>query len=266
MSVRRASSAKSSLSTNPSSSTTYSFQHLLESPPSSPLLPSMLLRHGENPSYFRKRSALKPLLRVAAWICGMGLIFWFGLTVVLPGSSRRTSSYISSHGESYELATGEPLPDGPTPWLVTDKRGRRKWTVLIQPTLDFPLKPDQYTRICSESDEISKHVQESGHHDDQQHHAGHFGYYHVDQNFMDVFEAEQRGLLPGAQGRQSSWMWKSSADEKDEFCEKSMTYVLETTDAGLGNTLMGLWLSYGLAQKEGRAFFIDDSNWYDILS
>ncbi|KAJ8122386.1 hypothetical protein ONZ43_g1405 [Nemania bipapillata] len=33
------------------------------------------------------------------------------------------------------------------------------------------------------------------------------------------------------------------------------------SSAGLGPTLMMLWTAYGLAQKEKRAFFIDDSRW-----
>ncbi|KAL8770713.1 MAG: hypothetical protein Q9209_003580 [Squamulea sp. 1 TL-2023] len=36
---------------------------------------------------------------------------------------------------------------------------------------------------------------------------------------------------------------------------------METADAGLGKTLLGLWIAFGLAQEERRAFFIDDSNW-----
>lgn len=51
-----------------------------------------------------------------------------------------------------------------------------------------------------------------------------------------------------------------------KMCERSLTYVLESPDAGLGLTLMGLWMSYGLAKKEGRGFFIDDSNWYSKVS
>jgi len=37
---------------------------------------------------------------------------------------------------------------------------------------------------------------------------------------------------------------------------------METSDAGSENSLMGLWMSYGLAQKEDRAFFVDDTRWY----
>jgi hypothetical protein len=48
---------------------------------------------------------------------------------------------------------------------------------------------------------------------------------------------------------------------ESDVCEKSLTFVMETHDAGLGKTLMMLWTAYGLAQKEGRAFFVDDSRW-----
>jgi hypothetical protein len=40
-----------------------------------------------------------------------------------------------------------------------------------------------------------------------------------------------------------------------------MTFVLETADAGLGPSLMMLWTLYGLAKKQGRGFFIDDTRW-----
>lgn len=56
--------------------------------------------------------------------------------------------------------------------------------------------------------------------------------------------------------------WKvQHAGFKGKICERSLTYVLETTDAGIGKTLMGLWLAYGLAKREDRAFFIDDAYW-----
>ena len=88
---------------------------------------------------------------------------------------------------------------------------------------------------------------------------------------MDVQEAEEHGLLPVKQddgtipSQQTSDVAERSSTKHlptdEKICEKSLTHVLETTDAGMGKTLMSLWLSYGLAQKEGRPFFIDDSNW-----
>ena len=50
-------------------------------------------------------------------------------------------------------------------------------------------------------------------------------------------------------------------ESKDKVCERSLTYVLETGNAGFGSTLMGLWMAYGLAQEEDRDFFIDDRYW-----
>lgn len=112
---------------------------------------------------------------------------------------------------------------------------------------------------------------------------GHYGYYHVDKNFMDVAEAEEHGALPGIGGEHEATsvqrVWNAVVGEDSmsegqqmkagtevtavkKACKRSLTYVLETEDAGFGKTMMGLWLSYGLAKKEGRAFFIDDNNWY----
>ena len=112
--------------------------------------------------------------------------------------------------------------------------------------------------------------------------AAHRAYYQADRNYMEVDEAEEHGLLPGLQSKTSTSvrkMWNSVMGEDGEdqdiramketleglsICQRSLTYVLETEDAGFGATMMGLWMSYGLAQKEGRAFFIDDTNWYEV--
>ena len=100
-------------------------------------------------------------------------------------------------------------------------------------------------------------------------HAAHYDYYHVDQNFMDVAEAEAHGLLPGIKAKNSVLREKDGSlvgENKDslidsEICDKTLTFVLETSDAGLGKGLMMLWTAFGLAQKEGRHFFVDDSRW-----
>ena len=95
---------------------------------------------------------------------------------------------------------------------------------------------------------------------------------------MDVAEAEKQNLLPVAKREELGSKTKAAGglEEKESVnedmetpgqregnvCGRSLTYIMESADAGLGVTLMGLWMSYGLAQKEGRAFFIDDTNWY----
>lgn len=93
---------------------------------------------------------------------------------------------------------------------------------------------------------------------------------------MDIQEAEEHRLLPGkfddtlVAGQDQSGttdlvkegLKTKHAGSKRKICEMSITYVLETTDAGIGRTLMGLWIAYGLAKEEDRAFFIDDTHWY----
>ena len=129
---------------------------------------------------------------------------------------------------------------------------------------------------------MAKHVLELKSHRALHGLEGHFPYYHVDTNFVDVYEAEEHGIVPKSEPRRKEWSWESMASisgteqkgstdkgpktpqskGQDNVCEKSLTYVMESGDAGLGRTLMGLWMSYGLAMKEERAFFVDDSNWY----
>lgn len=157
------------------------------------------------------------------------------------------------------------LPDFPTPVVVTDRRGRAKWTVSIPPDHTFPLEPQQYLEICTQNMEVANHVADLHAHLHRPH--GHYDYYHVDPNFMDVAEAEAHGLLPGPKAKTSMKGDGSLIGEKKDgliesaVCEKTMTFLLETHDAGLGKMLMMLWSAYGLAQKEGRHFFIDDSRW-----
>ncbi|RMZ82859.1 hypothetical protein DV737_g1904, partial [Chaetothyriales sp. CBS 132003] len=71
---------------------------------------------------------------------------------------------------------------------------------------------------------------------------------------MDVDHAQSTGLLPS-----QIHIAEPGEDQSLPVCEKSLTFVLDATDAGLGSSLLGLWLSYGLAQEENRAFFLDDS-------
>ena len=81
---------------------------------------------------------------------------------------------------------------------------------------------------------------------------------------MSVDEAEALHLLPSiAEGQKHiSVVGHPNGSYSDlPTCQSSLTFVMETTEAGFGNTLLALWLSYGMAKKEGRTFFIDDSKW-----
>jgi len=159
--------------------------------------------------------------------------------------------------------------------MLVDLRGRTKWTVHIPENLEFPLAPHVYAELCSDTDDIAAQVSECKDRTRSKARKACSSYYHVDKGFLDVQEAQDRGLIPksketlggkvvvGTRGRYSKSEGLNQTKDNDTgaVCEKSLTYVLESDDPGLGNTLMGLWMAYGLALKENRAFFIDDSRW-----
>lgn len=264
LSLRHAGSYNSS-DRGPLSSTSsrFSFHHLIASPPPSPSLPALIPRHGKPVALHKPQS----LVRAIFWLLGVLLILYFGITQLQPGYSVHSVGWATDAGDQYEMVGGSELPDFPTPVVVMDKRGRAKWTISIPPNLQFPLQPSQYAEICKQNMEVANHVVDLHKHGHEGH--SHYDYYRVDPNFMDVAEAEALGLLPGAKGRTSMSTGQDgniigeNTDElvESEVCDKSMTFLMETADAGLGKTLMMLWTAYGLAEKEGRAFFVDDSRW-----
>ncbi|KAL3423859.1 hypothetical protein PVAG01_05606 [Phlyctema vagabunda] len=248
-----------------STSSRFSFNHLIVSPPPSPSLPALVPRHGRiSPVHTPRRC-----LRVALWLSGVLVIVYFGFIAIKTDHSVPSVGWSLLSGEQYEMVEESELPDYPTPVVVTDKRGRAKWTVSIPPDQPFPLAPQDYAMICSQNMEVANHVRETHSHKPVSH--GHFGYYYVDPNFMDVHEAEEHGLLPGPKANGKTSMVNGVegniiGEKKDslietEVCQKSLTFVMETHDAGLGKTLMMLWMAFGLAQKEERSFFIEDSRW-----
>ncbi len=89
------------------------------------------------------------------------------------------------------------------------------------------------------------------------------GYYYTDPHFMDISDAESHNLLSGISSVKSTPQSEGSLSDESPMrqCDRSLTYVLETSSAGLGQTLLSLWLAFGLARSEKRAFFIDDTNW-----
>jgi hypothetical protein len=170
----------------------------------------------------------------------------------------------------YDIPMLNELPDFPMPIAVTDAQGRSRWTISIPPTSKFPLPMKDYSDICSKCQEVATHVREL-YGQSKLSQGTQLDYYYEDPYFMDVREAEKWGLLPGLEGK--AWTAAAQAQNRDlvgqrkdgqagmETCRTSLTFVLESSDAGLGPTLMMLWMAYGLAQKEKRAFFIEDSRW-----
>ena len=156
--------------------------------------------------------------------------------------------------------------------IVQDTKGKSRWTVSIPSKYEFPLKPQHYRDICTQSMEMSKQLRE-----DAQANSGiarrMLGYYQKDQYYIDIGDAEAQGLLPHSTvtgERPKGFVDDAAIADKEpndgqKVCDKTLTYVMETSDAGFGNTLMRLWMSYGLAKAENRTFFIDDTRWYAPL-
>jgi len=209
----------------------------------------------------------------------VGVMLWFVQSKLAYERPPSAVIYSSHNGDAYEIVGQDTLPELPSPVIVTDRRGKSKWTVSIPPGLGFPLRPKEYSDICAQSTDVSQHVVQLKSHGGDHHYGGDVSYYHVDPNYMDVAEAEKQGVLPGVSDKPARWTWKAETGkeggkdamsedletiqdlEKIPVCDKSLTYVMGSSDARFGETLMGLWMSYGLAKKEGRAFFIDDVNW-----
>ncbi|KAI0385832.1 hypothetical protein F5Y04DRAFT_157882 [Hypomontagnella monticulosa] len=266
LNLRRAASYQHEKAPLSATSSRFNFNHLMFSPPPSPGLPALVPRPRKTSSGPRPSR----VLRVAGWLFGLALTIFIVRAVLKKDVQVPVVGWALDGREEYEMVGQYDLPDFPTPIAVTDRKGRSKWTVSIPPTYDFPLTTKEYSDICAKCREVAAHVRElHGHAKPSQ--QAQTNYYHEDPYFVDVGDAEKRGLLPGVEGK----AWKVTAraqsghlvgDMTDglvdkSVCKTSLTFVLESTDAGLGPTIMMLWMAYGLAQKEKRSFFIDDSRW-----
>lgn len=236
---------------------------LSRSPPVSPSLPSLVPRHGKKQPQTSHTRLVKRVL-----IGGFAVILLLWLVVRQLHASAQSSSSYEGGGDEWEMAGGTQLPQEPSVVAMADDAGKMRWTVSIPAGYEFPLRPAQYRDICHQAEEVSRDIRQEAHTS-----AGitkrMLNYYQNDQYYIDVQEAEAQALLPPskASGRPKGFVEDEMiADGLSttglKVCERSLTYVLETEDAGFGNSLIRLWMSYGLAKAENRAFFIDDSRWY----
>lgn len=221
-------------------------EFLLHSPLPSPALPSILPRHGKKPPALNTRRALRYL----TWIFILTLAFYMVQfmrstdTHALPDGR-----YEREDGQIYEIVEDTSLPDWSSPLAVMDNEGNSRWTIHIPSYKGFPLPSHEYADICSHIDEVAAHVASA---QGNLNAASNLSYYETDPNYIDVAEAQLNDFIPF----DPSFKPGGSLP----VCASSMIYVLDTSDAGLGSSLLGLWLAYGLAQRERRAFFIDDSH------
>ncbi|KXJ95494.1 hypothetical protein Micbo1qcDRAFT_157457 [Microdochium bolleyi] len=268
LNLRRAASYQNDRGALSSTSARFSFNHLISTPPPSPGLPPPRVTRPRKASNAPRPSRV---FRLLFWI-GSLVAFLYVISLIARQFAARVPSVVSwalDNQDEYEMVGQDELPDFPTPLAVTDARGKAKWTVSIPQTQEFPLSVEAYADMCAQCREVAAHVKEL-HGESLTKQQGRSGYYQRDSYFVDVKEAEAHGLLPSV-GK--TWKLGGRSIEKPligetwdylvqkPVCKTSLTFILESADAGLGTSLMMLWMAYGLAQKENRAFFIDDTRW-----
>ncbi|PNY20404.1 Uncharacterized protein TCAP_07422 [Tolypocladium capitatum] len=248
-------------------SSRFSFNHLLFSPPPSPRLPAPVPPPKHSSSHIFTTRRPRRLVRLLVYFTGLvaalhlvAFVFWNrnALPAAFPHAEE-------GHGE-FDMVAHDVLPDFPTPIVVAHGRKPWKWTVSIPRDYDFPLSIGEYAEMSGRCREASAHARRLHHKtplsDDMM-----LARDDPDDHFVDVQEADRAGLLPGAGGvgspkRPGHFVgldWEAMAAKP--VCESSLTYALETPEAGIGASLMTLWTLYALAKDQGRAFFVDDSRW-----
>lgn len=237
---------------------------LSPSPPPSPSLPSLIPRHGKK---LATTSHSRLVKRILIGAVGVAILVWIIIRQIYTHQTQSTD--YGDDGEEWEMVGDNNLPQDPSAIMIQDVKGNSKWTVSIPHNSEFPLRPAQYRDICHQSMELSTQMYK-----DAKANINiakrMLNYYTKDKYYLDVQEAEQQALLPPskAQGRPKGFVddeaiaANKGATNGMKVCDKSLTYVMETEDAGFGNTLIRLWMSYGLAMSENRTFFIDDTRWY----
>ncbi|GAO14434.1 uncharacterized protein UV8b_02642 [Ustilaginoidea virens] len=250
-----------------STSSTFNFNHLLFSPPPSPGLPALVPRQ-------RKRSAsdlifkARPsrVLRTILWFSTLCAAFYFSVSVAF--RHRHVIPIVLPYfgDPQYEMVGQDSFPDFPTPVVVHDAKKRPRWTVFVPRNYEFPLSVDEYSAMNALCREVSARTRDL-HHKPPLSDQTLLLKGKSDDYFVDVHEAEQTGLLSvkpkGQPPKHSGHFVGLSLESKSgkPFCDRSLTYVLESSNAGLGEAMMALWTVYSLAKEQDRSFFIDDSRW-----
>ena len=238
-------------------------------------LPSPLLKHARESQqgFFDGWQQRTPRWRTMVMLTVLAAVMICYSLVPFFGADAQFDAVFAHSDKQIDLINGAPVPDHPTPLIFQDHNGKPRWTISIPPSYGFPLEHHEYSQLCSTSEGVSKSVEAMTGRSRIQSKAGdHFWkrpYYASDRGFMSIDEAQDSGFLPTMPGdlQHISVVGRANGSKIEQpVCQSSMTFVMQTSEAGFGNTLLALWLSYGLAQKEGRAFFIDDSDWYDFLS
>lgn len=224
---------------------------LSQSPPPSPALPSLIPRHGKKPADRRSKHMRKLLL----WGAIALLVVWWCLTWFTGRKGASPYVWPVKNGDDWQMQYENKVPKEPSAVVATNLDAKTRWTVSIPSSYDFPLLPKYYADICQQTMPVMKNVM--GMTGPMRHKA----YDWKDPNFVDIKEAQQQGFLEEDDEESIKVVGGESIPADAEVCKKSLTYVMETSNPSFGKTLLEMWMAFGLAMEEGRAFFIDDSYW-----
>ncbi|TQV96853.1 hypothetical protein V2A60_000512 [Cordyceps javanica] len=240
-----------------SSSSQLPLSSLLWSPPPSPSLPSLVPR--------RRRASSNPFSRrpsrIVRFLLYLCLLSSLGYLVVRFFGHNVSSLALLEH--EYNMVAQDDLPDFPTPIVIADSRGRSKWTVSIPRNYRFPLSMDDYAEMMGHCREAAIRQPSDAAPATSQAPVNKHGL----NRFVDVVEAEKTHILPSSdvlpskRSHSGNFVGLRGSLDHLPVCQSSITYVLESTNAGIGHALMSMWTSYGVAKELGKAFFIDDSRW-----
>lgn len=216
-------------------------------PPHSLTLSTSITKENISRPHARSRFVLA--LQLCSVLCAV-IVLW---RIAFNESFKPVNIRISGSDISYAIeVSGRDgvFPDEPSVLTVTDTGGHSRWTVHIPHNYSFPLRSGHTQQICKEGELSRGSISQQSRLVKTKAWRRKSSYYSTDKTFLDVEEAENIGVLP-----------QSSNQDTSKVCDKSITLALDAEDASFGKSLLMLWLSYGLARREGRAFFIDDTRW-----
>ncbi|KAK3639489.1 hypothetical protein LTR56_012460 [Elasticomyces elasticus] len=219
----------SSSGTTHSARSSLSEQFSFSSPLASPTLPPPVTKENRRRTHFGRTAFLKLLAAtLVVLLLFRELLCWTSTDVDSPNASLPSQAGVA-----------------PTAVLVPDSTGHTRWTVSIPSNSSFPLNNEQYSSICHEGEVLREKLARNSRIGRLRDFQRHRGYYAKDWSYLDV--SETSSSIPAASNQSNT-------------CSTSLTVALDS-DASFGKSLLLLWLSYGLAKHEGRAFFVDDSRW-----
>ncbi|KAK5711598.1 hypothetical protein LTR15_012441 [Elasticomyces elasticus] len=219
----------SSSGTTHSARSSLSEQLSFSSPLASPTLPPPVTKENRRRTHFGRTSFLKLLAAtLVVLLLFRELLCWTSINVDSPNASLPSQAGVA-----------------PTAVLVPDATGHTRWTVSIPSNSSFPLSNEQYSSICHEGEVLREKLARNSRIGRLRDFQRHRGYYAKDWSYLDA--AETSSSIPAASNQSNT-------------CSTSLTVALDS-DASFGKSLLLLWLSYGLAKHEGRAFFVDDTRW-----